>query len=41
MSCYRNCNVLVGEGLKGRVAEENVDAIAATLTAGIWANNQD
>ncbi len=33
--------LLVRDGLAGRVAEENVDAIAATLTAGIWANTSD
>lgn len=33
--------LLVREGLRGRVDDANVDAIAATLTAGIWSNNQD
>lgn len=33
--------LLVREGLTGRVPDDKVDSVAATLTAGIWANNQD
>jgi|GEM_PF-3809379 len=33
--------LLVREGLQGRVPEAELNSVAATLTAGIWANNSD